>query len=174
MGSEWLERVSSSIPRGLSRYYVMNILKEKPHTGKEIIEEAIRQSGGIWKPSSSLVYPLLGRLLDEGLAEEIEGGRYRLTAKGVKTTEDAWRIEEAVKRQLDVFLRIGNAGRFVTADLLERLSLIASALGSNAKSMTGEELAKYKQFLNSELERLARLEADAEPEKDDGTEIKVE
>jgi DNA-binding PadR family transcriptional regulator len=32
------------IPRGFSRHYILNLLKEKPMTGKEIIDYAIYQS----------------------------------------------------------------------------------------------------------------------------------
>jgi DNA-binding PadR family transcriptional regulator len=35
-------------------------------SGKEIIERAILEREGIWKPSPGLIYPLLGELLDEG------------------------------------------------------------------------------------------------------------
>ena len=87
MISEWFQRVGSSVPRGFSRYFILELLKKNPHTGKEIINYAIEQSGGIWKPSSGLIYPLLGRLLDEGLIEEAEDGRYRLTKKGTETAK---------------------------------------------------------------------------------------
>jgi len=70
MISDWFQRVGSSVPRGFSRYFILKVLKNKPHTGKEIIDLAVKQSDGIWKPSPGLIYPLLGRLLDEGLIEE--------------------------------------------------------------------------------------------------------
>ena len=65
MISEWFQRVGSSVPRGFSRYFILELLKEKTYTGKEIIDYAVEQSNGIWKPSPGLIYPLLGRLLDE-------------------------------------------------------------------------------------------------------------
>ena len=50
MISDWLSRVGSSIPRGFSRRYVLDLLTEQPMTGKEIIDKAIvqyiRQSTG--------------------------------------------------------------------------------------------------------------------------------
>jgi hypothetical protein len=72
MISEWFQRVGSSVPRGFSRYFILELLKKKSHTGKEIIDYAVEQSNGIWKPSPGLIYPLLGRLLDEGLIEELK------------------------------------------------------------------------------------------------------
>jgi DNA-binding PadR family transcriptional regulator len=69
MMSSWLDRVGSVIPRGFSRHYVLTSIKEVPMSGKQIIDEAIDESGGIWKPSPSLIYPMLGRLIEEGLID---------------------------------------------------------------------------------------------------------
>ena len=56
MLSNWLARVGSAIPRGFSRHYILGLLEEEPMTGKEIIDRAILQSGGKWKPSPGLIY----------------------------------------------------------------------------------------------------------------------
>ena len=61
MQAEWIKRVGSSVPRGFSRHFILETLKKKPHTGKEIIDFAIKQTEGKWKPSPGLIYPLLGR-----------------------------------------------------------------------------------------------------------------
>ena len=57
-------------------------------TGKEIIDRATVESGGKWKPSPGLIYPLLGRLLDDGLVTEDKDGRYSITKKGVEITQE--------------------------------------------------------------------------------------
>ncbi len=167
MISEWIQKVGSSVPRGFSRYYVLDLLKTEPHTGKEIIDHAAQQSDGIWKPSPGLVYPLLGRLLDEGLVEEADGGRYQITKKGAETAGDLDKINETVRRQLDVLLRLGNVGRFVAMDLLERMSMMGAVLSANMTSMTDEEKDRYRSFLKDELDKIEG--ADAE-----GKEIKIE
>ena len=121
MISEWFQRVGSSIPRGFSRYFILELLKEKNRTGKEIIDYAFEQSDGIWKPSPGLIYPLLGRLLDEGLIEEAKDGKYKITKKGSETAADVDKINDIVKKQLEVLFRLGNVGRFVAMDLLEKI-----------------------------------------------------
>ena len=88
MISDWFQRVGSSVPRGFSRYYILELLQKKPHTGKEIIDTAIKQSGGRWKPSPGLIYPLLGRLLEEELIEEAKNGKYQVSKKGKNTLND--------------------------------------------------------------------------------------
>ena len=154
MVSDWFQRVGSSVPRGFSRYFILELLKEKNRTGKEIIDYAIEQSNGIWKPSPGLIYPLLGRLLDEELIEEAKDGRYQLTKKGSETAADVNKINDIVKNQIDVLFRLGNVGRFVVMDLLEKISSMSSLLGSNITQMTDEETAKYKTFLENELKKI--------------------
>jgi len=154
MISEWFQRVGSSVPRGFSRYFILELLKKTPHTGKEIIDYAVEQSNGIWKPSPGLIYPLLGRLLDEGLIEETKDGRYQLTKKGEDTASDVDKVNDIVKKQLEVLFRLGNVGRFVAVDLLERISAMGAILSSNFSNMTDDETKKYKQFLESELKKI--------------------
>ena len=155
MISEWFQRVGSSIPRGFSRYYILELLREKPHTGKEIINHATEQSSGIWKPSPGLIYPLLGRLLDEGMIEEAGDGKYKLTQKGNDTAQDVDKINDIVKKQLDVLLRLGNVGRFVALDILDRITAMGTILSSNVANMTDDEAERYRKFLESELEKMS-------------------
>ena len=154
MISEWFQRVGSSIPRGFSRYFVLELLKEKTYTGKEIIDYAVEQSNGIWKPSPGLIYPLLGRLLDENLIQETKNGKYQLTKEGEETAKDVDKMNEIVKNQLEVLFRLGNVGRFVALDILEKISSMGSILSSNITNMTDEETQKYKEFLQGELDKM--------------------
>lgn len=169
MISNWFQRVGSSVPRGFSRYYILKLLKTKPYTGKEIIDHAIEQSEGIWKPSPGLIYPLLGRLLDEELIEETKDGKYQLTKKGKITVEDADKINDIIKKQIDVLFRLSNVGRFAAMDILEKISAMGAILSSNINNMTNEEAQKYRKFLESEIKKL-----DSMSEKKKGKNIKIE
>ena len=168
MCASWIQRVGSVIPRGFSRYFILDLLKKKPLSGKEIIDDAVKQSDGRWKPSPGLIYPLLGRLLDEGLIEETKDGKYQITRKGKSTADDLETVTDIVKKQLDVLFRIGSVGRFAAMDILERISTMASMLSSNVSNMTKEETEKYRKFLQSELRKME------EPEKKKGKDVKIE
>jgi DNA-binding PadR family transcriptional regulator len=167
MISQWVQRVGSSVPRGFSRYFILEVLKKNPSTGKEIINHATTQSGGRWKPSPGLIYPLLGRLLDENLIEESKIGKYQITKKGRLVSDDLETLNKIVKNQMDVMFRIGNVGKFVAMDLLERVTSIGNSLSANVSNMTKEETGKYKRFLESELQKIETAE------KKRGKEIKV-
>ena len=156
MISDWFQRVGSSVPRGFSRHFIFDVLKKRPHSGKEIIDAAVKQSDGMWKPSPGLIYPLLGRLLDEGLIEETKSGKYQITRKGKSTAEDLESINDILKKQMDVVLRVGSVGRFVAMDVLEKIASMGSLLSSNVSNMTREETSKYKKFLESELKKIEK------------------
>lgn len=165
MISEWLSRVGSVIPRGFSRQYILSLLKERPMTGKEIIDRATVQSGGKWKPSPGLIYPLLGRLLEEGLVNEEKDGRYAITKKGIEITSDLESFGNILQKQIDVMLRVGNVGKFMAMELIDRVTSIGSALSSNLDSMTQAERDKYREFLQSELKKLDGQVTNAAKEK---------
>jgi len=159
MITEWLARVGSAIPRGFSRQYILSLLREQSMTGKQIIDRATLQSDGKWRPSPGLIYPLLGRLREEGLIIEDREGRYTITKKGLEVTSDLQSFGNMIQKQIDVMLRVSNVGRFVAMDLIDRVAAIGTALSSNLDSMTPEERNRYRDFLQSELNKLREQEA---------------
>lgn len=148
---------------------------EGPLTGKQIIDRAAESSGGIWRPSPGLVYPLLGRLLDDGLVSRDgggedgrQGGRYSATDRGRATADDARKIADAVRRQVEVLVRLAGAGRFLAADALDRISYALSPVCTDLSRMTDREAQDYRTFLESEMARV-----DAEIAARRGSEVPV-
>jgi len=130
-----------------------------PHTGKEIINSAVEDSDGKWKPSPGLIYPLLGRLLDEGLIEETEDGKYQITDEGKTISKDLEVFNRNMKEQIDTVMKIANVGKFMAMDVLERVTILGNLLSSNVSNMTNHEVEKYKKFLKSELEKIKKMDS---------------
>ncbi len=151
-----LNKVGSAIPRGFSRYFLLEALKEKSLTGKQIIDLASEKTGGRWSPSPGLIYPLIGRLLDEGLIEEVSDGKYKISKKGKTTLGELDSFNDYVKKQLDVVFRLANIGEFLASDMIERVTTLGNLLSSNVGKMTSQETEKYRNFLKSELEKLEK------------------
>ena len=154
MFREWTQRVGSAVPRGFSRYYILQQLNEQPHTGKEIIDSAAEASSGEWKPSPGLIYPLLGRLLDEGLIEESENGKYQITDMGKTILTDLKNWKMNMQDQMKTMMRLMEMGKFMGMDVLERITILGNLLSSNVEKMTERETTKYKKFLESELKKV--------------------
>ena len=160
MFEQWAQRVGSAVPRGFSRYYILKQLQKMPHTGKEIINSAIEESDGKWKPSPGLIYPLLGRLLDEGLIEETEDGKYQITDEGKTISKDLEVFNKNMKEQIDTVMKMANVGKFMAMDVLERVTILGNLLSSNVSNMTNHEVEKYKKFLKSELEKIKEMNSE--------------
>ena len=159
MFKEWTQRVGSMVPRGFSRYYILQQLMENPHTGKEIIDSAVEASSGEWKPSPGLIYPLLGRLLDEGLIEESENGKYQITDNGKMILLDLEKWKMNMQQQMSTMMRLMDMGKFMGMDMLERVTILGNLLSSNASNMTNHEIDKYKKFLQDELEKIKEMDS---------------
>jgi len=109
---------------------------------------------------------MLGRLLDEGLIEQTDDGRYNITSKGLAMIKDIESVQNVFQKQFEVLLRLGNIGRFVTLDLLDRLSNIGTTLSANIGKMTQQERNRYEQFLKRELSKVDQQQQ--QQEKYDG------
>jgi DNA-binding PadR family transcriptional regulator len=73
--------------RGFLRPWVLSTIGHGPKNGAEIIDEVEKMSWGGWRPSPGSVYPLLDELMQEGLIQKREDGRYELTQKGKEESE---------------------------------------------------------------------------------------
>jgi DNA-binding PadR family transcriptional regulator len=151
-------KIVATIPRGFSRFYVLNLLKEKgPMTGKMIIDEAEKQTAGAWKPSPGLIYPLLGRLLANGLIEETRNGKQKITLKGEKALAEYAEMRTDIDRMLRTVTRLGVTGRLVAEDALDRITSLATHLRESFSELSAgprRSLSKrYVSFLKNELDR---------------------
>ena len=66
-------------------------------------------------------------------------------------------FNDIVKKQLDTIFRMGNIGKFVAMDVLERITILGNLLSSNIEQMSKTEAEKYKKFLESELKKLNKI-----------------
>ncbi|MFQ5711456.1 MAG: PadR family transcriptional regulator [Candidatus Geothermarchaeales archaeon] len=154
-------RRRSVVPRGFSRYVILSLLKEKPMTGMEIMDEAERRSEGVWRPSPGLVYPLLGRLQERGLIKEVEG-KFTLTPKGEEALDQFIKREEEIKAGIDAVKRLSYqifaTGRFLAEEVLDDIMAAATRIRTYMMELStrkrAEFLKKYKAHLESELRRV--------------------
>ena len=168
-----MAKVMGKVPRGFTRFYVLHLLKEKAMRGKEIIEEAEKQSEGAWRPSPGLIYPLLGRLVRGGLIEEAEDGSFVITPKGEAALQHYTVIQEQLEKQFRVVKRLGlsmlTAGKFLAEESLDRITAVTSkvheTIDKSSKDLQKRFYAGYREFLESELKRLEK-EQRGEPEEE--------
>src|SRR2546425_12496760 len=85
-----------SAPKGLLRYYILHKIAQKPIHGYEIIQDIDSKTEGAWRPGAGSLYPILKKLVSEGLikAEPEPSGEatrrvYHITSKGVESLAHA-------------------------------------------------------------------------------------
>jgi DNA-binding PadR family transcriptional regulator len=157
-----MTQVTGSVPRGFTRFYVLYLLTERPMTGKEIIDEALRRSEGDWEPSPGLIYPLLGRLVRDGLISETEGGGFKLTEEGERALKQYSKLQDQIDKQFQLVNRLGvsmyTAGKFIAEEAMDRIGVVTSSakerLGKRSKEAQQRFDEMYEEFLLGELERL--------------------
>jgi len=84
--------------KGGIKFAILDLLKDRPRHGYDIILEMERRSGGLYSPSPGAVYPTLQALEDQGLVTHtVEEGRktYTLTEAGLVYLEER---QERVRR----------------------------------------------------------------------------
>jgi DNA-binding PadR family transcriptional regulator len=166
---QWL-RHTASVPKGLLRFYVFKLLKEKPMSGSEITEEVEKQTGGQWTPSPGSVYPLLTWLRENGYAEELPREvtgikRYMLTDNGKKFFEEHANFEDQLQKKMApmgplFFLRMG-----LRADGLQELQepikrFFAAFFDLRAalrENLTEQTLTEVEHFLNATSEKIEEI-----------------
>ncbi|MFL6003629.1 MAG: PadR family transcriptional regulator [Nocardioides sp.] len=72
--------------RGDVRAAILDVLREDPMNGYQIMSQIAERTGGAWKPSPGSVYPTIQQLEDEGLIEGSEGPGQRK----LKPTPAGW------------------------------------------------------------------------------------
>jgi len=167
----WI-RHTASVPKGFLRYYVLKLLKEKPMSGSEIIEEIEKETNERWKPSPGSIYPLLSWLKDNDYTKELpkeEEGikRYMLTEQGEKFFEEQTKLGERLRKKLELLAPLpfggfwfsprskklseirGPVKRFVRALLDLRKAL--------EKNPTEQALKEVGEFLNSTTEKMEEI-----------------
>jgi DNA-binding PadR family transcriptional regulator len=166
---QWL-RHTASVPKGLLRFYVFKLLKEKPMSGSEIMEEIGEQTGGRWKPSPGSVYPLLTWLRENGYAEELPREvtgikRYMLTEKGTKFFEEHANFEDKLQKKMApmgplFFLRMSLHAEGLQKlqepikRFFEALFDLRVALKEN---LTDQKLMEVERFLNATSEKIEKF-----------------
>jgi DNA-binding PadR family transcriptional regulator len=84
-------RVGRFLEHGDLRFVVLALIAEQPRHGYELIKELEDRTGGAYRPSPGVIYPLLSLLEDEGFIRpsESDGGRklFAITPEGQAALE---------------------------------------------------------------------------------------
>ena len=106
----------ASFRRGDLKYVILDLLKDKPRHGYDIIRELEEQSYGFYKPSPGVIYPTLQMLQEMGYVSsaEQEGKRvYSITEEGLKFLENQSDIADEARTHMRHMWGFKNIGKMV-------------------------------------------------------------
>jgi DNA-binding PadR family transcriptional regulator len=96
-------RKDSPFGKGDLKYVILDLLKEKPRYGYDIIRALEERSHGFYTPSPGVVYPTLQMLEEMGYAtsEEREGKKiYSITESGLKFLKENKDFTDEIRGQM--------------------------------------------------------------------------
>jgi len=135
-----------SAPKGLLRYYILHKIAQKPIHGYEIIQDIDSKTEGAWRPGAGSLYPILKKLVSEGLIKaepepSAEATRrvYQITPKGVESLAHA-------KEMFANFQQRFGSLRRLFIDLIDPENLATFFVdGSNRQFQMAQEMLESKQ-----------------------------
>jgi len=135
-----------SAPKGLLRYYILHKIAQKPIHGYEIIQDIDSKTEGAWRPGAGSLYPILKKLVSEGLIKaepepSAEATRrvYQITPKGVESLAHA-------KEMFTTFQQRFGSLRRLFIELIDPENLATFFVdGSNRQFQMAQEMLESKQ-----------------------------
>src|SRR5256714_9947655 len=135
-----------SAPKGLLRYYILHKIAQNPIHGYEIIQDIDSKTEGAWRPGAGSLYPILKKLVSEGLIKaepepsaEATRRAYQITPKEVESLSHA-------KEMFANFQQRFGSLRRLFIDLIDPENLATFFVdGSNRQFQMAQEMLESKQ-----------------------------
>lgn len=138
----------ASFHRGDLKYVMLDLLKDKPRHGYDIIRELEEQSYGFYKPSPGVVYPTLQMLQEMGYVSstEQEGKRvYSITEEGLKFLANQSDIADDVRRHMRHKWSFKNIGRMIV--VMKEFRALEDLLNGSLRSLDADRTEQIRQIL---------------------------
>jgi len=151
-------RRASSFHKGDLKYIILDLLKERPRHGYDIIIELEEKSHGFYKPSPGVIYPTLQLLEEMGHSESTvqEGKRvYSITKEGdeflSKKSDIANNVRSHMKHEWDF------EGKGKAVMVIQEYQAMESLLSSGFKSMDDDKAEKIHQILSQASQEIESI-----------------
>ena len=143
------ERHSRLFEKGDLKYVILNLLKEKPSHGYQIIRALEEHFHGFYTPSAGSVYPTLQMLNDMGYvssAEQDGKKTYTITEEGKKFLKEQQDVIDKIEGQMQEWWQPRNIDDF--HDTIHSLKKIGGMLGRQTHHLGAEKWAKIKEVVS--------------------------
>ena len=139
----------ASFQKGDLKYVILDMLKDKPRHGYDIIRELEEQSYGFYKPSPGVIYPTLQMLEEMGYASstEQEGKKiYSITEGGLNFLTTQSNIADDVRRKIKHKWSFKSIGKMVM--VMKKYHELEHLLGDGFRSMDTNKAEQIHRILS--------------------------
>jgi DNA-binding PadR family transcriptional regulator len=151
----------SSFQKGDLKYVILDLLKEKPRHGYEIIRELEEMSHGLYTPSPGAVYPTLQMLEEMGYAEAVErDGKkvYTITEEGLKFLDERKDSADEVRSQMKHRWSFKNIGKM--AMMMKEYHDLENILTDVLRGQDVEKMQRARQVLSDAYKEIEAIMAE--------------
>jgi DNA-binding PadR family transcriptional regulator len=142
-------RPEGPFPRGVFRYVILQLLKDKPGHGYEIIQALAERFEGLYVPSAGTIYPRLQKLEERGYVTSLESNGkkvYTITDEGHRFLTEHRELEQEIKAHEDDWRNSQNTEdiRRIRRDL----NRLGELLSWEARKMDAVKLGRVREVLS--------------------------
>jgi DNA-binding PadR family transcriptional regulator len=147
--------------KGDFKYLILDLLKDKPKHGYEIIQDLEARSHGFYSPSPGTVYPTLQYLEDTGYvsSREQDGKRiYTITAEGLRfLTEQAGTVDDIKDHMRSHWHEWGSELGAQFREVMREYGEIGRLLGRKVRRLSADKLPRIGAVLKSALAEIEKI-----------------
>ena len=151
----------SSFQKGDLKYVILDLLKDKPRHGYEVIRELEGMSHGLYTPSPGAVYPTLQMLEELGYAKatERDGKKiYTITEEGIAFLEERKDSADEVRSQIKHRWSFKNIGKM--AMMMKEYHALEHLLTRALRSQDAEKMKRVRQVLSDTYKEIEAIMAE--------------
>jgi len=144
----WGPWTESPFQKGDLKYVILDLLKEEPRHGYDIITVLKERSHGFYQPSPGAVYPTLQLLEEMGYVTAIQSDgkkTYTITDEGRHFLADRADVTESVKRHMKKSWKSENAVEI--RETMAEIGRIGRFIGQNFRSIGPDEMRRIRKVI---------------------------
>jgi DNA-binding PadR family transcriptional regulator len=150
-----------SFQKGDLKYVILDLLKDKPRHGYEVIRELEEMSHGLYTPSPGTVYPTLQMLEEMGYAESAErDGKkiYTITEEGLAFLDERKDSADEVRSHMRHRWSFKNIGKM--ALMMKEYHALEHLLTNVLRSQDTEKMQRARQVLSDAYKEIEAIMAE--------------
>ena len=144
--------------KGDLKYVILDLIRDKPRYGYEIIRALEERSSGFYKPSPGAVYPTLQMLEELGYASlsEQDGKKvYSITDEGLRFLEERKGIADEIRDQMRRHWNPKDIKEI--AEVMSEVGRLRKDIKHNFRRMDPEKMARIRDIITSACQEVSAI-----------------